>query len=118
MNDYTTLEQLVIQWGSDKGILAKSTPLRQLDKTQDEVNELREELVLLAANEGVLPGFESTDLNALREKVKDEIGDVFVTMILLAHMAGFSSSECLDKAYAKISKRTGKMINGQFVKDE
>ena len=30
----------------------------------------------------------------------------------------YSIEECIDSAYKVISKRTGKMINGTFVKDE
>jgi hypothetical protein len=41
-----------------------------------------------------------------------------VTAILLAEMHGFSTEECIQSAYDVISKRTGKMIGGQFVKDK
>jgi hypothetical protein len=39
-------------------------------------------------------------------------------MIIQAEMQGVTIEECLNSAYDVISKRTGKMINGQFVKDE
>jgi hypothetical protein len=32
-------------------------------------------------------------------------------------MQGLTIEECLQSAYDVISKRTGKMINGQFIKD-
>jgi hypothetical protein len=32
-------------------------------------------------------------------------------------MQGMDLEECLQGAYDVISKRTGKMINGQFIKD-
>jgi hypothetical protein len=32
-------------------------------------------------------------------------------------MQGLTLEECLESAYNVISKRTGKMIDGQFVKD-
>jgi hypothetical protein len=41
-----------------------------------------------------------------------------VTLIILAEMKKVTLEECLNGAYDIISKRTGKMINGQFVKDE
>ena len=41
---YEELSKLVIEWGESKGILAESTPLRQLDKTQEELDETRQAL--------------------------------------------------------------------------
>jgi NTP pyrophosphatase (non-canonical NTP hydrolase) len=52
-----------------------------------------------------------------REEIKDAIGDIVVTLIIQAKMQGMTIEECLNAAYDVISKRTGKMINGQFVKD-
>jgi hypothetical protein len=40
-----------------------------------------------------------------------------VTLIIQAKMQGMTIEECLNAAYDVISKRTGKMVNGQFVKD-
>ena len=47
--NYEELSALVLQWGEDKGIFAKSTPLRQLDKTQEELDETKEALQKLAS---------------------------------------------------------------------
>jgi len=41
-----------------------------------------------------------------------------VVLTNLAHMQGVTIEDCIDSAYKVISKRTGKMINGTFVKDE
>jgi hypothetical protein len=40
-----------------------------------------------------------------------------VTLIIQAKMQALSIEQCLESAYNVISKRTGRMINGQFVKD-
>jgi DNA-binding protein len=40
-----------------------------------------------------------------------------VTLIIQAKMQNVSLEYCLKSAYNVISKRTGKMVNGQFVKD-
>jgi hypothetical protein len=40
-----------------------------------------------------------------------------VTLIIQAKMQGLDLNECLGSAYNVISKRTGKMVNGTFVKD-
>ena len=124
--NYEQLSALVIQWGEDKGIFAKSTPLRQLDKTQEELNETKEALEKLASltNQEILDdvllsddfGNISLEEDALAE-AKDGIGDMLVTIILLAKMVNMDSVDCLEAAYDVIKKRTGKMVDGQFVKD-
>ena len=41
-----------------------------------------------------------------------------VVLTNLAHQRGVHIETCIAEAYKVISKRTGKMINGTFVKDE
>lgn len=94
------LETSVVQWASEKGILDKSTKIKQALKTLEETLEL-----LLAIVEDD------------REQIKDAIGDIQVTNIIQAHMNGTNMEECLRKAYETIALRTGKMENGFFVKD-
>lgn len=124
--NYEELSALVLQWGEDKGIFAKSTPLRQLDKTQEELDETKEALQKLASltdqqilSEKLLtddPNTLDLEEDALLE-AKDGIGDMLVTIILLAKMVNMDSVDCLQAAYDVIKKRTGKMVDGQFVKD-
>ncbi len=124
--NYEELSALVLQWGEDKGIFAKSTPLRQLDKTQEELDETKEALQKLASltdqqilSEKLLtddPNTLDLEEDALLE-AKDGIGDMLVTIILLAKMVDMNSVDCLQAAYDVIKKRTGKMVDGQFVKD-
>jgi NTP pyrophosphatase (non-canonical NTP hydrolase) len=52
------------------------------------------------------------------EEVIDAIGDMVVVLTNLAHIKGVSIERCIACAYDVINKRTGKMINGTFVKDE
>ncbi len=98
--DYNQLEALVIEWAQNKGILQKATPARQADKTLEEVEELRAAIA---------------DDN--REEIADALGDILVTIIIQAKMQNMSLVECLEGAYNIIAKRTGKMMDGQFVKD-
>lgn len=93
-------KQEVLQWGADKGILSKATPMSQAIKTLSEVEEL-------------LRAINSNDA----DEVKDAYGDILVTIILGAELSGLDIEDCLQSAYDVISKRTGKMVNGQFVKD-
>jgi NTP pyrophosphatase (non-canonical NTP hydrolase) len=97
------MKQLIKQveeWADAKGILAHATTLRQAEKTLEETNEL-----ICAI------------LNEDSAEIKDAIGDIMVTIIIQAKMQGLTIEECLQSAYDVISKRTGKMVNGQFIKD-
>lgn len=40
-----------------------------------------------------------------------------MVLILLAELIGVPFEECLQSAYNVIKNRTGRMIDGQFVKD-
>ncbi|MDD7044338.1 MAG: MazG nucleotide pyrophosphohydrolase domain-containing protein [Peptoniphilaceae bacterium] len=52
------------------------------------------------------------------EHVKDEMGDIFVTLIILCEQIGIDPEECLSMAYEKIKGRSGRTINGTFIKEE
>lgn len=94
------LEKQVEQWAKEKGILDKATPMAQALKTLEETTEL-----LTAIN------------NNDRDEIIDAIGDIMVTLIIQCKMQDLTLEECLQSAYNVISKRKGKMINGQFVKE-
>ena len=98
--DYNQLEALVIEWADNKGILKNGTPLAQSKKTMEECQELIDAI---------------QDDN--RDEIADALGDILVTIIIQAKMQNMSLLECLEGAYNVIAKRTGKMVNGQFVKD-
>lgn len=53
-----------------------------------------------------------------KEDLKDGIGDVVVTLIILGQQNGLTLQDCLEQAYNEISGRTGKMVDGVFVKSE
>lgn len=52
------------------------------------------------------------------EKIKSELGDIAVTVIVLADILGLDFAECLEVAHKKNEKRTGRVIKGNFVKSE
>lgn len=98
-----TLDQLiknVEQWSINKG-LNNGNSDRQALKFYEEAGEVA---AALSRND--------------KEALKDGIGDTVVTLIILAQQQGWSLEECLQYAYDEIKGRTGKMINGTFVKDE
>lgn len=94
------LELDIVAWGHEKGILPNPNPLAQFVKTCEEVTELGE---AIKAND--IP------------EVKDAIGDIFVTLVMQCEAWDMTMNECVQSAYDVISKRTGKMVNGVFVKD-
>lgn len=100
MKSYNELEALIVVWAHQKGILDKGTPYAQCEKTMEEVVELQEAIIMKN-----------------REEIIDALGDILVTIIIQAEMQGLSLTECLESAYNVISKRTGVMVDGQFVKD-
>jgi len=114
---YNELEALVIAWGTQKGIFEKGNPEAQCDKTLEEVYELKE---ALEAQSIGLKNFKNIKgKNVLTsEEIKDALGDILVTIIIQAEMQGLKLEDCLLSAYNVISKRTGVMIDGQFVKDK
>ena len=99
--DYFELECAVEDWAEDKNIFKKATPMAQALKTLEETTEF-----CTAVN------------NNDRDEIVDAMGDIMVTLIIQAKMQDLSLEECLESAYKVISKRTGTMINGQFVKDK
>src|SRR5688572_8977262 len=110
------LIELVKQWGVDKGITGpqgKGTLRAQAEKMREECDE---------AYDAALEVYYEDKLAVVRKvptiKLKDGIGDLFVTGILLAELAGFTPEECLQHAYDEIKGRTGQMVGGQFVKDK
>lgn len=90
----------IIEWARDKGILDKATPESQMLKTVEEVGELAS---ALGKRDMV--------------EIEDAIGDIAITLIIQAELCGLDFVACLESAYNVISKRTGKMVNGIFVKD-
>ena len=114
--NYQELEAKVLEWAKDKGILEKATPLAQAEKTLEEVQELLE---AISAQEKVYYCFTNTKGKEVvtAEEIKDALGDILVTIIIGAKLQGLQLEDCLESAYNVISKRTGKMVDGVFVKD-
>lgn len=88
------------QWGRDHGI---DNPDKQLLHCYEEVSEIGRMVIRGDKN---------------REELMKEIGDAFVTLIILADIFNQDVFECMEKAFLKIQKRTGKTLNGNFIKSE
>mgnify|MGYP003408967129 CR=1 len=90
----------VVQWASDRNLIEGSTPEKQFLKTVEEMGE-----VANALGKNDLP------------ELMDGIGDVTVTLIIMAAQLGVKFEDCLALAYDEIRHRKGRMENGLFVKE-
>ncbi len=167
MND---LNEKILRWADDKGILKNGTPEGQLSKTLEELVETAQAVALydLIAESY---HFDYEDANERLEHIKDGIGDVYVTVCIYAKLSNLefvcayfgegtftnkiifekigesvlriaadwcaehhcgeciywlnklaqnhrlTLRECVEHSYNVIAKRSGKMIDGVFVKD-
>ena len=101
MNIQTQID-LVREWGTSKGIIGTNGTGTEKAQTMKLIEEV-EELV------------EANFKDDHDEKI-DAIGDCTVVLILLADIIGVSFEDCLESAYQVISKRSGSMVDGTFVK--
>jgi len=91
---------LIRNWAATRGLYDKGNAHTQYVKLQEEAGELAKAL-----------------LQNDKDEIIDAIGDMVVVLTNLAHLQGFEIEDCIDSAYNVIAARTGKMINGTFVKD-
>lgn len=112
---FNELEELVVAWGEDKGILKLENADKQFMKFIEEVFEFKTEMDSVLDWER---DWGKVQLENFDKDMKLEMGDILVTLIILSAQLDIDLTECLELAYNKISKRKGKTINGIFVKEE
>jgi len=93
--------QRIRDWAGERGLYTKGDTKTQFCKLMEEAGELGRAIL------------KDDQLEFI-----DAIGDMVVVLTNMAHLGGTTIEECIDTAYKVISKRTGKMVNGTFVKDE
>ena len=87
-------------WARIRGIYRDGDTNTQLAKLMEEVGELAQ---------GVL--------KKDKPEIIDAIGDIVVVLTNLAKLEKLDIEDCIEHAYHVISKRSGKMVNGTFVKN-
>lgn len=87
-------------WAHQKGILTKGDAKTQTVKLMEEVGELAHAI-----------------LKDKQHEVEDAIGDIAVVLTSIASHRKVTIEKCINGSYDVIAKRTGTMINGNFVKD-
>ena len=88
-------------WARDRNLYQKGDSKTQYVKLMEEAGELAQAL-----------------LKQDKVEIKDAIGDMVIVLANLSELEGFKIEDCIDESFNVISKRTGKMVNGTFVKDE
>ena len=93
-----SLIKKIQEWGRAKGI---NDPYKQALKTMEELGELSSSL-----------------LKGRRDEEIDSIGDIVVCLAIYCDIQGIDIEEATQLAYDTIKGRTGKNVDGVFVKDE
>ena len=93
------MNKKVIEWAKDRGLLDNPDIKAQTLKVMEEAGELCN---------SILTGETPAQIDA--------IGDIQVTLIILAEQLGLDYEKCLETAYNEIKERKGKMSNGTFIK--
>ena len=99
-HDYVMFNE-IRAWAQERGLYAKGDAKTQYLKLIEEAGELGRAILK----------------NDLAEQ-EDAIGDMVVVLVNLSELIDIPIEQCIESAYDVISKRTGKMVNGTFVKDE
>ena len=98
---YETLPRKIINRFTKIGIVKPENAKTQFMKVTEELGELAE------------------GINKDKpEQVKDSLGDVLVTLILLAEDLNLNLLDCLNFAWGEIKDRKGEVKDGTFVKEE
>nr|DAF54030.1 MAG TPA: NTP-PPase-like protein [Myoviridae sp. ctfyA6] len=116
MRRFEELKKLIEQWAKDKDLLHAENADKQFMKFIEEVFEFKTELDSEKHWRKVMRNDTCKSINI--ESLMLGMGDIFVTLIVLCNQIGIEPTRCLDMAYKKIKDRTGKTINGLFVKEE
>ena len=98
--NFEKLHEFIIQWAEDRKIISPKNVSKQFMKVTEELGELAE-------------GINKDN----QEQTKDSLGDILVTLIILSRDLNVDLLDCLRGAYGVIKDRTGKTINGVFVKE-
>lgn len=90
----------VKRWSIDRKLHA-ADPVKQMLKLTEETGELAAAIAR-----------DNT------EEVIDAVGDIMVVLTILCQQTGISLTGAFESAYQTIKNRTGKTVNGVFVKEE
>jgi NTP pyrophosphatase (non-canonical NTP hydrolase) len=90
----------ILAWADNKNLLKYENRFKQYSKLQEESNELY--VAMLDDN---------------KAEIIDGLGDCVIVLTILAEQLGYDLATCIEYAYDEIKNRTGKTLNGNFIKD-
>lgn len=91
----------VIGWARKRNLIDGSTPILQMKKLREEVQELED--ALKSGN---------------HEEIVDAIGDIQVVLAIQSGQLGIDIDECREESWNAIKDRKGRVIGGVFVKEK
>jgi len=98
MYNLIEVEEKIVKWSYDRGILTNGKAITQALKLGSEFGELCDNL-------------------AKGKDVRDDLGDMFVVLTNIARLENTTLEECANIAYNDIKDRKGFLnANGNFVK--
>lgn len=118
---FEILREKVLDWGKNKDLLHEENAEKQFLKFVEEIFEFRDEWLLFVHEYNKCSYGEANndpEVVELRGNMKLEMGDVFITLIILCDQLNMDPVDCLGRAYEKIKDRKGETINGVFIKQE
>lgn len=121
--NFEELKTKVEEWAKDKDLLHSANAEKQFMKFIEEVFEFKAEMDIwklykkFKYDENIEQDFSIEEVERWKN-LKLEMGDIFVTLIVLCNQLGIDCVECLSMAYDKISKRKGVTKDGIFIKEE
>ena len=86
------------QWAEDRNLINGSDAKNQFHKLIQECGEL-------------------SDSICKQKDASDDVGDIFVVLVILCKQLNLDFERCVQVAYNDIKDRKGKMIDGVFVKE-
>ena len=118
---FEQLQEKVLSWADDKDLLHAENVDKQFMKFIEEVFEFKFEMENSKNYKDICEHLKIPGTFAKNKNKRDmmlEMGDIFVTLIILCKQIGIDPVECLSMAYDKIKNRKGKTLHGTFVKEE
>lgn len=121
--DFEELKIKVEEWAKDKDLLHEENAEKQFMKFVEEVFEFKTEMDIwklykkFKYDENIEQDFSIEEVERWKN-LKLEMGDIFVTLIILCEQLEIDPVVCLEMAYKKISQRRGRTIDGVFYKQE
>lgn len=87
-------------WADKRALLKPEGVNRQMVKLMEELGETSRAI-----------------LKDDKPEISDGLGDIVVVLTILSAQLGYNLEDCVNQSYEVIKNRTGKTVNGVFVKD-